>query len=208
MASDLINILADLNEQQVLDLVQCRLDAGEDPVEILSDARKALVLVGKRFEEGLYFISELMFSGDIMRQVTEIIKPYLKDEVTTTRHGKVIIGTVAGDIHDIGKDLMTFMLDLHGFEVLDLGVDVPIDTFIEKIKETAAPVVGLSGLLTIAFDSMKATIDAIKDAGLRDRVKIIIGGGNINEEIKDYTGADDFGNDAMAAVTFAKGVIG
>jgi 5-methyltetrahydrofolate--homocysteine methyltransferase len=121
--------------------------------------------------------------------------------------GEVIIGTVKGDIHDIGKNIVTFMLDLNGFQVYDLGIDVPAERFIEKIKETKAPVVGLSGFLTIAFDSMKETIDAIDKAGLRDKVKIIIGGGNMNEDIKKYTHADAYGVDAMAAVSFAKKVL-
>ena len=208
MPSDLVSILADLKEQEALDLVQNKLDAGEEPIEILNDARTAMEIVGSRFEKGDYFISELMFAGEIVRQIAEIIKPHLKKEASAERKGKVLIGTVAGDIHDIGKNIVTFMLDLHGFEVFDIGVDVPVKTFIEKIKETEAPVVGLSGFLTLAFDSMKETIDAIKEAGLRDSVKIIIGGGNINEEIMDYTGADEYGVDAMSAVAFAKKVLG
>ena len=208
MPSDLVSILADLKEQESLDLVQSKLDAGEEPIEILNDARKAMEVVGKRFEQGDYFISELMFSGEIVSKIAKIVKPHLKKEASAKRRGKVIIGTVAGDIHDIGKNIVTFMLDLHGFEVFDLGVDVPINKFVEKIKETEAPVVGLSGFLTLAFDSMKETIDAIVDAGLRDRVKIIIGGGNMNEEIKDHTGADEYGVDAMSAVAFARKVIG
>ena len=208
MPSDLVSILADLKEQEALDLVQSKLDAGEEPIEILNDARRAMEVVGKRFEQGDYFISELMFSGEIVSKIAEIVKPHLKKEASAKRRGKVIIGTVAGDIHDIGKNIVTFMLDLHGFEVFDLGVDVPINKFVEKIKETEAPVVGLSGFLTLAFDSMKETIDAIVDAGLRDRVKIIIGGGNMNEEIKEHTGADEYGVDAMSAVAFARKVIG
>ena len=118
---------------------------------------------------------------------------------------KVIIGTVAGDIHDIGKDIVVFMLDVNGFEVIDLGVDVPAERFVEAINESGSEVVGLSGFLTIAFQSMKDTIGAIVDAGLRDRVKIMIGGGPIDEQVRTFTGADAFGTDAMAAVELAKG---
>ena len=122
--------------------------------------------------------------------------------------GKVIIGTVAGDIHDIGKDLVVFMLDVNGFDVYDLGIDVPVERFVEKIKETGSKVVGLSGFLTLAFNSMKDTVEAIKAAGLRDEVKIMIGGGQIDEQVKSFTGADAYGRDAMEAVKLARGWIG
>ncbi len=120
------------------------------------------------------------------------------------RLGKVIVGTVAGDIHDIGKNIVCFMLDIAGFEVYDIGIDQPPQSFIDKIKETGAGIVGLSGLLTLAFDSMKVTIEAMKDAGVRDNVKIMIGGGQMNDEIRKYTGADAYGADAMAGVALAK----
>ncbi len=122
--------------------------------------------------------------------------------------GKAVVGTVAGDIHDIGKDLVVFMLDVSGFEVLDLGIDVPAQKFVDAIKESGSRVVGLSGFLTLAFDSMKETIDAIQKAGLRDKVKIMIGGGQIDEQVRRFTGADAYGRDAVAAVQLAKGWIG
>jgi 5-methyltetrahydrofolate--homocysteine methyltransferase len=135
-----------------------------------------------------------------------MVEPYIKDSGAEAKKiGKVIIATVAGDIHDIGKDLVVFMLDISGFEVYDLGIDVPVQTIVGKIKETGATVVGLSGFLTLAFDAMKETIDAIKAEGLRDNLKIMIGGGQIDDEVKKYTGADAYGKDAMAAVTLAKG---
>jgi len=115
---------------------------------------------------------------------------------------------VAGDIHDIGKDLVTFMLDVSGFEVFDLGIDVPVQKFVDAIKETGSTVVGLSGFLTLAFDSMKETVDAIKEAGLRDDVKIMIGGGQMDEQVRDFAGADAFGKNAMEAVKLAQGWIG
>jgi 5-methyltetrahydrofolate--homocysteine methyltransferase len=161
-------------------------------------------MVGKRFAEGKYFLPELVYSGEIFKEITEIVKPKLKKDAQSKRLGKVIIGTVAGDIHDIGKDIVVFMLDVSGFEVYDLGVDVPPQKFVEKIKETRAPIVGLSGFLTLAFDSMKETVAAIKAAGLRNKVKVMIGGGQIDEEIKKYTGADAYGRDAMAGVSLAK----
>jgi 5-methyltetrahydrofolate--homocysteine methyltransferase len=208
MSTDLINALSEVKEQETLQIVRSRLDAGEDPNTILDEAKQAMGIVGKRFEEGTYFIPELMFAGEILKEVSEMVKPKLKKEGEAKKLGQFILGTVEGDIHDIGKDIVSFMLDVNGFEVHDLGVDVPVDKFVEKIKETNAPVVGLSGFLTLAFDTMKKTIDTIEKAGLRDQVKIIIGGGNMNEEIKNYVGADAYGVDAMSAVEYAKKIIG
>ena len=204
MAKDLVSTLADLKEKEVLGIVQDRLSAGDDPLSILDDARRAMEIVGKRFADSEYFIPDLVYSGEILKEITELVKPKLTREAEVKRVGKVVFGTVAGDIHDIGKDIVVFMLDVNGFEVYDLGVDVPAQKFIEKIKESGAPIVGLSGFLTLAFDSMKQTIEAIKDAGLRDRVKVMIGGGQISEEIRKYTGADAYGKDAMVGVSLAK----
>jgi methanogenic corrinoid protein MtbC1 len=208
MAGDLLNTLADLKEKEALEIVQKRLDAGDNPMGILDDARKAMEIVGKRFANSEYFIPDLVFSGEILKSINEMVKPKLATESDTKRLGKVIIGTVAGDIHDIGKDIVVFMLDVSGFEVYDLGVDVPAQKFVEKLKETGAPVVGLSGFLSLAFDSMKLTIEAIKSAGFGDKVKIMIGGGQITDEIRKYTGADAYGKDAMSGVTLAKNWIG
>ncbi len=207
MPENLVNYLSELKEKETLEIVQSRLDSGEDPVRILDETKQAMEIVGKRFEEGTYFIPDLVYSGEILRAVSEMVKPKMTKGPESKRLGEFIIGTVKGDIHDIGKNIVTFMLDVSGFEVHDLGIDVPAEKFIEKIKETNAPVVGLSGFLTIAFDSMKETIDAIDKAGLREKVKIIIGGGNINEDIKNYTGADAYGVDAMSAVAYANKVM-
>jgi len=208
MAGNLVNALADLKEDEALKIVKDRLNAGEEPLKILEDARKGMEIVGKRFADSEYFIPDLVYSGEILKAVTELVKPKMTKAAESKKLGKVVFGTVAGDIHDIGKDIVAFMLDVNGFEVIDLGVDVPVQKFVDKIKETGAPVVGLSGFLTLAFDSMKQTIEAIKDAGLKNKVKIMIGGGQISEEIRKYTGADAYGKDAMAAVTLAKGWIG
>jgi methanogenic corrinoid protein MtbC1 len=204
MAKDLVKTLADLKEQEVIKIVEDRLKANEDPLKILGEARKGMELVGKRFASSEYFVPDLVYSGEILRAVTEMVKPKLSKAGEIKRVGKVVFGTVAGDIHDIGKDIVVFMLDVNGFEVYDLGIDVPVQKFVDKIKETGAPIVGLSGFLTLAFDSMKQTVDAIKAAGLRDKVKIMIGGGQMSDEIKNYTGADAYGKDAMAGVTLAK----
>jgi methanogenic corrinoid protein MtbC1 len=204
MAKDLVNKLADLKEQEAIKIVKDRLSAGEDPLKIMEDARKGMEIVGKRFSESEYFIPDLVYSGEILKAVTELVKPKLAKAAESKKLGKVVFGTVAGDIHDIGKDIVVFMLDVNGFEIHDLGVDVPVQKFVDKIKETGAPIIGLSGFLALAFDSMKETVEAIKAAGLRDKVKVMIGGGQITDEIKNYTGADAYGKDAMAGVTLAK----
>jgi len=208
MSEELIKAVADLEENEALRITREKLDSGEGPRAILEQGRKGMEIVGKRFSDGTYFLPELVFSAEIIKGITELVKPKLKKDVQARRSGKCIIGTVGGDIHDIGKDIVVFMLDVSGFEVYDLGVDVPPQKFIEKIKETNAPIVGLSGFLTLAFDSMKETIDAIKVAGLRDKVKIMIGGGQIDEEIRKYAGADAYGRDAMAGVSLAKEWLG
>jgi methanogenic corrinoid protein MtbC1 len=208
MAEDMVNALADLKEDEVLKMVRDRLNAGEEPLKILDDARRALEIVGERFAAGEYFIPDLLYSGEILKGITAIVKPELSKITDAKKLGKIVFGTVAGDIHDIGKDIVAFMLDVNGFEVYDLGVDVPVPTFVEKIKETGATIVGLSGFLTLAFDSMKQTIQAIKDAGLRDKVKIMIGGGQIDEQVRGYVGADAYGKDAIEAVNLAKSWIG
>ncbi len=204
MQDPLLVAMADLKEEEALRLLKEKMDRGEDPYKILGVARAAMAIVGDRFAKGEYFIPDLVYSGEILREVSLIVKPKLTKDMEIKRIGKFILGTVAGDIHDIGKDIVAFMLDVNGFEVYDLGIDVPVQKFVDKIKETNAQIVGLSGFLTLAFDAMKETIDAIKAAGLRDKVKIMIGGGQIDEEIKKYTGADAYRPDAVSGVLLAK----
>jgi len=203
MVEDLVSKIADLKEDEVLRIVRDRLVAGDNPLSILDDVGRATEIIGKRYADGEYFISELVYSGEILKGITDLVRPRIsKAEVRSL--GKVIIGTVEGDIHNIGKDIVAMMLGASGFEVFDLGVDVPTGKFVEKIRETGAPIVGLSGLLTTSFESMKQTIEAIKDAGLRDKVKIMIGGGLVNEDIRKYTSADGYGKDVMTAVSVAR----
>jgi methanogenic corrinoid protein MtbC1 len=207
MSGNLINLLADLKDKEVIEMVQQSLDAGEDPLKILGDSRKGMEIVGQRFAKGEYFLPELVFSGDLLKRLTELVKPHLKEAVTQKKIGKVVIGTVAGDIHDIGLNIVDFMLDVNGFEVYNLGVDVPAEAFVNKVKETGAPIVGLSGFLTPAFEAMKETVEAIEAADMRDKVKIMIGGGQLDEDVRKYAKADAYGKDAMAAVALAKGWI-
>lgn len=209
MAKDLTTILADLEEEEALRIARERLDSNEDPMGILSDARKGMEIVGQRFASGEYFIPDLIYSGEILKQISDLVKPKLTQTTAEIKRlGKIVLGTVAGDIHDIGLNIVDFMLDINGFEVYNLGIDVPVQNFVDKVKETDASIVALSGFLTLAFDSMKETIEAIEAAGLRSKVRIMIGGGQIDEQIKKYTGADAYGRDAMAAVSLAKGWVG
>jgi len=208
MSKELVKFLSDLQEQEALEFVGKALEKGVDPVDLLGETKEAMNIVGQRFATGEYFIPDLIFSGEILKQIVQMLEPHLKKGKEAERLGKVIVGTVAGDIHDIGKDLVVFMLDVSGFEVLDLGIDVPVQKFVDSIKETGSSVVALSGFLTLAFQNMKNTVDAVKAAGLRDKVKIMIGGGQIDNEVKIFTGADAYGKDAMEAVKLAKGWIG
>jgi 5-methyltetrahydrofolate--homocysteine methyltransferase len=208
MSGELAKLLSDLKEPEALQFVEKALAKGVDPAALLEEAREGMALVGERFARQEYFIPDLIFSGEILKGIVKMLEPRLKKGKEQKRLGKAVIGTVAGDIHDIGKDLVVFMLDVSGFEVLDLGIDVPAQKFVDAIKQSGSKIVGLSGFLTLAFDSMKETIDAIQKAGLRDKVKIMIGGGQIDEQVRRFTGADAYGRDAMAAVQLAKGWIG
>jgi methanogenic corrinoid protein MtbC1 len=209
MAGELVKFVSELQEAEALDFVEKSLAQGVEPTTLLNEAKEGMGVVGQRFAEGEYFIPNLVYSGEILKGIVKILEPHLKKGGDTEKKlGKVIIGTVAGDIHDIGKDLVVFMLDVSGFEVTDLGIDVPVQKFVDAVKETGSSVIGLSGFLTLAFDSMKETVDALKAAGLRDKVKIMIGGGQIDDYVKKYTGADAYGKDAMEAVSLAKQWIG
>jgi 5-methyltetrahydrofolate--homocysteine methyltransferase len=209
MKEDLVNTIADLNEEEAMSLVHSMLDAGENPQDILNATSEAMRIVGSRFDEKEYFLPELIIAGDLMKQIAELVKPRLAiKDAQTKRLGKIVVGTVAGDIHDIGKDIVGFLLDANNFEVHDLGVDVPAAAFIAKIREVQPEIVGLSGFLTLAFEQMKVTVDTIKEAGLRDQVKIMIGGAIMDSEAAQYVGADAYGANATAAVKLAKSWIG
>ena len=204
MSDKLVHCIADMQEEEALALAKEMLDAGTPPTQILDACREAMEVVGKRFEEGSYFIPELMLAGEMLTAISAEVKPYFEGSQEIERGAKVVVGTVKGDIHDIGKDIVVFMLDVNGFEVYDLGIDVPPETFVEKIGEVKPAVVALSGFLTLSYDSMKATVDAIEAAGLRDGLKIMIGGGTVDDQVRKFAGADAFGLDAMAAVSLVK----
>jgi 5-methyltetrahydrofolate--homocysteine methyltransferase len=206
----LLDAIADMREDEALALAKAMLDAGDDPLRVLELCRMAMETVGKRFQEGEYFLPELILAGEMLERIGDMAKPLIQSggAAAVKKHGRVLIGTVHGDLHDIGKNIVTFMLDINGYEVKDIGIDVPVERFVEEIRAFQPSVVGLSGFLTLAFDSMKETIDAIARAGMRENLKIMIGGGQVDETVRSYTGADAYGNNAMAAVTLCRGWIG
>lgn len=203
----LVDWLAEMNEDDAFELAKrMLLEEGADPLRVLELCRIAMDRVGKLFEEGEYFLPELVLAGEMLDNIGAIAKPLIKqgDGEAAKKLGRVLIGTVHGDLHDIGKNIVSFMLDINGFEVKDIGIDVPVKKFIDEIEAFQPDVVGLSGFLTLAFDSMKETIGAFEQAGMRDRFKIMIGGGQIDETVRAYTGADAFGVNAVEAVNLCR----
>ena len=208
---NLVNWLADMKEDDAFALAKkMLLEEGANPLRVLELCRNAMDIVGKRFEKGEYFLPELVLAGEMLENIGAIAKPLIKQAPgeAPKKLAKVLIGTVHGDLHDIGKNIVTFMLDINGFEVKDIGIDVPVKTFVDEISQFQPDVVGLSGFLTLAFDSMKETIEAIQDAGMRDKLKIMIGGGQVDETVRNYTGADAFGTNAIDAVSLCKNWMG
>ena len=209
-SKQLISDIADMREEEAIKLAFEMLDSGYDPIQILNHCKEAMAIVGQRFESNEYFLPELMLAGEMLNQISDKAKPLIKQgiEEDAETNGTVLIGTVHGDLHDIGKNIVTFMLEINGFKVVDLGIDVPVVEFISSIESHKPAVVGLSGFLTLAFDSMKETIEAIKAAGLGDDFKIMIGGGQVDDTVKNYTGADAYGRNAMEAVNLCKDWVG
>jgi methylmalonyl-CoA mutase cobalamin-binding domain/chain len=206
--SELAQRLVDLNEDKFLELVKQRIDNGEDPIEIIRECNAGMVEVGMRFETNEYFISELVMSGEIFKKGMVHLEPFMGDLKKSSSKGTVVIGTVKDDIHDIGKNIVATLLKGTGYEVLDLGVDVEADKFVNSVKEENAKVLGLSALLNLTFPRMKEVVDALKDAGIRDQVTVIIGGAPCNEEVRQAVGADHFANDAAKGVRICQEVYG
>lgn len=203
----LIDWLADMNEDDAFALAKkMLLQEKANPLRVLELCRTAMDIVGQRFEAGEYFLPELVLAGEMLANISALAKPLIKQAPgeEPKKLGKVLIGTVHGDLHDIGKNIVGFMLDINGFEVKDIGVDTPVQTFIDEIKAWQPDVVGLSGFLTLAFDSMKETIAAFDREGLRTHFKVMIGGGQIDEQVRNYTDADAFGVNAVEAVNLCK----
>lgn len=198
----LVGLLADLEEEAVLSLVRRRVARGDDPLQIIEDCNEGMRLVGQRYERGDFFVSGLIMSGEIFRQVMELVQPLLKRTRRRRSAGTVLLGTVSGDIHDIGKNIAGMLLACHGFSVIDLGVNVPPDGFASRALEVEPDVVGLSGVITASFDAMRATVEALR-ASMRERhgvCPIVIGGGLLDEQVCRFVGADHWVANAMDGV--------
>jgi 5-methyltetrahydrofolate--homocysteine methyltransferase len=208
MSSQLTKNLVELERDQVLSEIKERLNQGEDPMKIFDECKQGMDIVGEKFKNKEYFLAELMLSGDLFREATELIEPFLGDIKTEGDiKGKVILATLKGDIHDLGKDILATLLKLEGFEVYNLGVDVEPDIIVDKVKEIQPDFLGFSSLLTVTFDPMKEVIDKLEEAGLRDKLKILVGGGITTPLVKDYIRADFQTVDAMEGVNYCLEII-
>ncbi len=203
--SNLIAAIADLREDTTLDLVRRRLDADDDPLLIIEDCKEGMRQVGVRYERQEYFLAGLIMAGEIFRQLMELLQPVVRQQVSGRGTGRILLGTVEGDIHDLGKNIVNMLLSCHRFDVLDLGVDVAPSTFAEKAAEIQPHLVGMSGLLTNAYDAMRDTIALLRDGGYRG--PIVIGGGQLNEKVCQYVGADHWSTDAVSGVELCQRLI-
>ena len=195
-----------LKENEVADLIKKAIDGGTDAMSILNQCREAMDIIGERYKAGDYFLSELIVSGEMFKDSMKLLDPLLAAKTdAAVQPTKVVLATVKGDIHNIGKDIVAVLIKAAGFELYDLGIDVPPKVIVDKLLETNAPILGMSGLLTPSFESMKQTVESIVEAGIRDRVKIIIGGGIVTEIILRHTGADAFTDDGIEGLEIIKG---
>ncbi|MFQ6116604.1 MAG: B12-binding domain-containing protein [bacterium] len=201
---ELADALRDLDEEKVYALVDEKIDRGISALDIIEECNEGMVAVGELFSQKEYFISHLLFSAEILKTVMNRLGPLLEGTPKKDSIGKVVIGTVKGDIHDIGKNVVTTLLRGSGFEVVDLGVDVSTEKFIEAVKESGTKVLGMSALLSTTYPEMKNVINAINEAGLRRHVKIIIGGAPVNERVRQFTGADYYAEDAVTGINLCK----
>ncbi len=204
MTERLSSAVADLDEPAALAVARDALAGGLDALAVIEACRQGMARVGERFARGDYFVSDLIMAAAIFARVTRLAEPLLPAAPRSTR-GTIVMGTVKGDLHDIGKNLVVLLLRATGYEVRDLGVNVPPQRFVAALQETGASVLGLSALLTTSFGAMKATVDAVEAAGLRPRVRVMLGGGPVDERVKALAGADAWGATAQEAVNLCAG---
>ncbi|MHA1196537.1 MAG: cobalamin B12-binding domain-containing protein [Promethearchaeota archaeon] len=201
----LVEAVVEMDENKVYDMVKKMINEGIQPKEIIEMLGKGVEIVGDKFNKKEYFLTELVMAGEIFTQAIKIMEPIIKEKMKEDEKKEtVIVGTVKGDVHDIGKNIFVTLLQAAGFNVIDLGVDVPPEKFVEKVKETNAKIVGYSGLLTVALESMKMTTEEFKKVGLRDKIKIIIGGLPVDEYWMKEAGADGFTDNAFEGVNIVK----
>lgn len=205
----LSNLIADLEEEAVLKRVQQRLAAGEDPMQIIEDSNEGMRRVGQRYEQGEYFVSGLIMSGEIFREVVELVQPHLVKHAEDQSSGRVMVGTVSGDIHDLGKNMAGMLLACHGFTVVDLGVDVPPEKFAAKAIEVQPDIVGLSGLIAASYETMRQTITTLRGEARKHGLSfpILIAGGRIDDQVRQYVGADFYVPDAMSGVRLCQSLM-
>lgn len=198
------NAMQDLDEDTLLELMQGVMDSGADAMEAVKACQEGMEGVGKLFEDGEYFVGDLIYAGEILTQAIEIIKPALS-EGDGGNVGRLILCTVKDDLHDIGKNIVKSLLEAGGFEVVDLGIDTPAEKIVETAKAENIKIIALSGVLTLALDSMKAAVQAFKDAGMRDEVKIIVGGAPVNEVSAKNIEADAWASSPQKTVSVCRG---
>jgi len=203
MGKSIAQALVDFDEDFVLGEVTNRLNNGEEPIQLIRELQDVMGLIGERFESGDYFLSELLMSADLFTRAMEVLEPKLEDTALETI-GKIVIGTPKGDIHDIGKNIFCTVAKAAGFEVHDLGVDVPVERFLEAVEEVKPQILGFSALITTTFKPMKEVVDLLVEKGLRENLKVIVGGGVTNETVKRHVGADGQTTDALAGLNQCK----
>jgi corrinoid protein of di/trimethylamine methyltransferase len=203
---EIVNAVLTFDGDKVTETTKKALKQGEDPVKIVDELTKALRIVGKKFEDGEFFLMHLVAAAEpVQRVIKDILEPeMLKKKEQRTSLGKVVLGTVAGDIHDIGKNIVGAMLFAAGFEVYDIGKDMPADQFVAKAKEVSANLVGASALLSTSLPMQREIVEGIVAAGLRDKVKLIFGGAPVTEEWVKEIGGDGYAENAIEAVNVAK----
>lgn len=208
MSKTLSNALADLEEEAVREMVEERLQQEEDCLKLIQELRDGMEVVGERYRKGDYFLSELIMSAEVFKDAMSLIEPLIKAAAPAAALGRIVIGTPQGDIHDMGKNIAATLLRTAGFEVFDLGVDVAPQALADKVKETGAEILGMSALITPAFGPMKQAVDILVREGLRDRVKVIIGGGVTTPTVRDYVGADAQTLDAVEGLDLCRKLLG
>ena len=201
----LIAAISDLQEETALTLVRQRLAAGDDPLLIIEACQEGMRQVGLRYERREYYLAGLIMAGEIFSQVMELLRPVVERQVSDRASGCILLGTVKGDIHDLGKNIVNMLLSCHHFAVHDLGVDVLPATFAQQAAQVQPDIVGLSGLLTSAYDAMRETVTLLRVQGYEG--PIIIGGGQISEEVCQYVGADHWTTDGVVGVELCKRLI-
>ena len=205
---DLTQALADLKENEALEIVRLRLGRGDDPLQIIEDCQAGMREVGERYAQRHYYLSGLIMAGDILREITELVLPLVEEKFSGHTAGRVLLGTVQGDIHDLGKNLLLMLLRSYGFTVLDLGVDVPPGKFVQEARAFRPHAIGMSGLITAAYPTMRETVIALRAMMVEDGVQIpILLGGQVDEQVCRFVGADYWSTDAMEGVRLCQQLV-